>query len=827
MSKTFEPFVSEPLSSREIEILRLLAQGKSDKEIALSLVLSVQTVKWYNKRLYSKLNVSNRTQAVMAAAALGLLEEESRNPQQALSAAKNNLPAELTSFIGRTREIAEIVDLLKTSRLVTLSGPGGAGKTRLSMQVARSMISSYRDGIFFVGLASVTDPALVAESIAHTLGITEQANQPPAKWLEQALADKHLLLVLDNFEHILTAAPLVTDLLTAAPRLSILTTSREILRLSGEQEFIVPSLLQPLSALGQSVDELSTNESVALFVHRAQAVSQNFHLAEENAETIAAICRRLDGLPLAIELAAARIRLFSPDELLERLESRLNMLVGGVKDLPKRQRTLKDTLDWSFDLLDLAEQRLFAWLSVFRGGFTLEAAEAVTGPELDMEVVDGIGSLLDKSLLYRRSSEEMPSRFFMLETIREYARLKLSEFGQEEMLQDRHLRYFTAFAEKIYSGIWGTEQIMLEQVDSELGNLRAALDWSEQPTADPDLGLRLAISLSRYWDLRCTYNEGRAYLTTLVAEVKPTVPPPILARATFEAGRLAYGQGDYLAARTLGRESVALFSSLESEYRPEWAHSLRMLGDIEVAIGNNDVAAGYIKEALQIFRELQDKEGEAITLWELAWCVMNSGDHELADLYFTQSIAIARQIGGQASLAFALSGQGELAIRREEYERAGRLLHESLALHREIQHTWGIAASLGTLGWSELKQNNLEQALPLLRESLLLRNEIGDAGGIAWCLEQLAEIALLKGQQTSDPQETETFERAAKIFGAAEALRESSGSVISYADQAAYVHSVAVLKGHLSGPGFADAWQHGREMTLDQMVLYALNGDRV
>ena len=428
--------LGESFSDRELEILRLLADGRTNREIAQELILSPETVKWYNKQLFSKLGVGSRMQAVNKAKEAGLLDEGRRVPVKTTMLVRHNLPAELSSFVGRERETVEVVRLMKSARLVTLTGPPGTGKTRLSLHVAGSMVESFPDGVTFVGLASTSDPSMILAAIARELGVAERPDRSLVESLTGALVDRHTLLLLDNFEHVLEAASLVTDLLAAAPDLSVLVTSREALRLSGEHEYLVPPLTVPVIALERSATDLPAYESVTLFVQRARAAFAGFRLTDENAGAVAGICIRLDGLPLAIELAAARVKLFNPKQLLERLESRLGLLTTGSRDLPARQRTLRDTIDWSYNLLDKEEQLLFARLAVFSGGRSLEAIEAICDPGLDIDTLDGLDSLLNKSLLYQTEGLSGEPRFFLLETIREYACERLEESG----LDDRDAR---------------------------------------------------------------------------------------------------------------------------------------------------------------------------------------------------------------------------------------------------------------------------------------------------------------------------------------------------------------------------------------------------
>src|SRR5690606_27967686 len=434
----------EPLSEREQEILVLMAEGLSNREIAQSLVLSVGTVKWYAKQLYSKLGVSNRTSAAARGRELGLLYDgdaaTSRPAARTPVQVAHNLPAQVTSFVGREQEIAEVLERIARHRLVTLVGPGGVGKTRLALQVAGRLVERFADGVFFVDLAPLSNPERIPETIAAVLDLHETPGRPIDETLRASLRDRQLLLLLDNFEHLIEAAPLVTDLLATAPGLRFLVTSRAVLHLYGEHVYEVPPLSLP--ALDPSTAGVPDSEAVRLFVQRARAAGAELELTGEALQQIAAICIRLDGLPLAIELAAARTRLFSPEKLLEKLAASFDTLRGGPRDRHERHQTLRATIDWSYNLLDTEEQRLFARLSVFMGGRTIEAVEEVCAPDLRLDVVDGLESLLDKSLLRQVEGPEREPHFRMLETIYEYASEKLDELGETEMVRRRHAEYF-------------------------------------------------------------------------------------------------------------------------------------------------------------------------------------------------------------------------------------------------------------------------------------------------------------------------------------------------------------------------------------------------
>jgi len=492
----------ESFSQRELEILGLLAEGLTNREIGQQLFISAETVKWYNKQLFGKLGASSRTQAVTNARQQGLFDDGLEEMELPAAPAKHNLPAPVTTFIGRERQIAEVMDLLDKARLVTLTGPGGTGKTRLSQQVAAGVTGRYPAGVTFVPLALVDGPELVPDAVANALGVVEQADEELVKTLGRSIRGKEMLLLLDNYEHLLAAAPLASNLLAAAPGLSVMVTSREVLRLNGEHEYPVPPLEVPDTASTGTVSDLVASESVALFIQRAQAAQPTFRLTEDNAAAVAGICIRLDGLPLAIELAAARIRIFTPQQLLERLQSRLALLTGGSRDLPARQQTLRSAIDWSYQLLNEGEQTLFARMGVFSGGRSIDAIEAVCGPGLPLDALDGLESLVNKSLLFQVEGPNKEPRFAMLETIHEYARERLAQSGELTLIHDLHLNYFLSLAEEMASGYRQHNHLLfLERTEAEMGNFRLAINWAFEK-GDFESGARLVSAISYFFTIK-------------------------------------------------------------------------------------------------------------------------------------------------------------------------------------------------------------------------------------------------------------------------------------------------------------------------------------
>src|SRR5688500_5914241 len=452
-----------------------------------------------------------RPERVFQLAALGLPSEFP--PLRTLESRPNNLPLQPTPLVGREREVAEITDRVRSEevRLLTLTGPGGTGKTRLALQAAADLLEEFEDGVFLVALATITDPELVPSTIAGPRGVKESAEQPLTETLKSYLHEKDLLLVVDNFEQVLEGASVVGELGAACPKLKVLATSRIPLRLYGEQEYAVPPLALPDSRVLPPVEVLTQYEAVRLFVERARAVKADFSVTNESAPAVAEICARLDGLPLAIELAAARIRVLPPHKMLERLGDRLKLLRGGARDLPTRQQTLRGTIDWSYELLEEEEKTLFGRLSVFSGGRTLEAIEEICDPEGDLDALEGVESLLEKSLLRREEGVGGESRFVMLETVHEYARERLEASDEAEETRRLHAEYFLALAEEAEPELSGANQLAcLERLEADHDNMRAALSWSLEKV--PETALRLAVALARFWEKRSYFSEGSSWL---------------------------------------------------------------------------------------------------------------------------------------------------------------------------------------------------------------------------------------------------------------------------------------------------------------------------
>ena len=733
-------------------------------------------------------------------------------PIKSLDALLNNLPVQLTSFIGREKELRDLSELLQSTRLITLTGPGGSGKTRLAIQVASETVEHFRNGVFFVALAPLTDPKLLSFTIAQSLGIKETAGKSMTQSLRDYLQSKSLLLVLDNFEQVISAAPIVAELLSTCSELSALVTSREGLRIGGEREYPVPSLPVPSLTQLPSPDSLSQYAAVALFIQRAKAVKPSFQLTKETAPAVAEICHRLDGLPLAIELAAARIRLFAPSAMLDRLEHRLEFLSGGNRDLPARQQTLRNAIAWSYDLLNENEQSLFRRLSIFNGGCMIDAVEALAEhPVARISILDELASLLDKSLLREIDDLQGNPRFVMLGLLREFGLEQLAASGEQEGIRRWHATFYLLLAEQAESKLESAEQLeWVDRMEQEHDNLRSALEWSRTAKNAWDICLRLASTLGLFWEVRGYFTEGRERLATILAMEPAQGRTPARARLLARAAELAYRQSDYAATVALAGESLEIYRDVEDHQG--MASMLIKLGNAATEAGDYGNASACLEEALSLWRELDDRHGIARASISLGFIAMRQGNYQLASARLEEALSISRELGDARSMGFELSGLGEVALRQGEYDRATQLLEESLVMRRQLGNKWGIGVSLGSLGWVALRQEDWDRAVARLSESLELRNEIGDKGGIAWCLERLAEIAISQQQP----------EKAVRLLSAAATLRISIGSVVDPVDQAGYQKQLSALRTQLGIPRFGKFWDEGRELTLEQAIEHAL-----
>jgi predicted ATPase/DNA-binding CsgD family transcriptional regulator len=776
-------------------------------------------------------------------------------PLGTLDTHPHNLPVQPTPFLGREQVVATVQHLLHREdiRLLTLTGPGGIGKTRLGLQVAADEAFRFADGVYFVNLAPLSDPALVLPTIASTLDLKESAGQALLDVLRAYVRNKELLLLLDNFEQVLSAAVPVADLLAACLKLKVLVTSRAVLHVRGEQEFAVPPLALPDPKHLPHLVALSQYEAVALFITRAQAVKPAFQVTSANALAIAEICVRLNGLPLAIELAAARIKLLPPQALLGRLGQRLTVLTGGARDVPARQQTLRNTIAWSYNLLDATEQRLFRWLSVFVGGCTLEAVEAVCAfLDLSTDVVwvlERVASLIDKSLFQQTEQEDGEPRFVMLETIREYGLEALAASGEMEATWQAHATYHLRLSEEAKPGLEGPQQALwLERLEREHDNLRAAMQWSlEQAEGEHgmEMALHLGRALERFWILHGYYKEGRAFLEQALVGSEGVVTL-VRAQALSAAARLILGQGDLDEVEVLCEESLALCREIGDA--PGIAYSLYLLGAVASARGNPAAAHSLLEQSVGLEREIGDQGRIVLPLCKLAARVVQQGEYTRGRALLEESLALAREAGDKRGIAHSLEGLANLLfVTQGDQARIRSLLEEVLALSREIGYKDALATYFSLSGEVVLSQGDVATAYSLLEECLRLCREMGDRVSIAQSLSLMAKVVTIQGDHTAARalyEESLALAReignkniafcleglagvvaaqgelawAVQLWGAAKALREAIGVPIPPVYHAEYEQLVATARTQLGEKAFATAWAQGRMMTPEQAL---------
>jgi predicted ATPase len=695
------------------------------------------------------------------------------------------IPIPLSSLLGREREVAEVRRLLERYRLVTLTGPGGIGKTRLALEMASELTNTFADGVFFIPLASLNDDSLVVPTIARSLGLLEVPNRSPLDVLTGALRGKQVLLVLDNFEALVEAGPSIADLLGGCPHLSVLVTSRVVLSLMGERVYAVGPLAIPGRRAAIDLDQVREYAAVRLFVERAQAARADFALTAENVGAVGEISARLDGLPLALELAAARTRLLSPEAMLKRLDRLLPLLSGSERDRPSRHQTLRNTIAWSYDLLDEEEEAFFRHLSVFVGGFTIEAALAVCrvsaigspvpeddGPGVggvpDTPILDRLESLVAKSLLRREDAADEP-RLGMLETIREFGLEQLERHGELEAAGSRHARHFLSVAEEAEPRLEQSHSaVVLEQLDRENDNFRAAIGFLRGAGA-AEAGLRLAAALQFYWVRTRRFAEGRE-LTVGLLSVEGPVTPAIRARALNELGFLAELQFDWAAARS------------------------------------------FAAEALAIGRARGDRQAVADALTNLAKISVLAGEYGAAKLVVDEGLQLNYALGNQQGVAAGLINLGRIAQSEGDFAAARRFIGEALAIWRAFGDEVGTESALGRLALVSLEEGRHVEARPPLAESLTICVAVGEKWGIGDRLEGFGWLAAAAGQP----------ERALQLAGAASALSQAWGVVGGPERQAAVDRWLSAARQALDPDFAARAWAAGRAMTLEQAVAYAL-----
>lgn len=727
----------------------------------------------------------------------------------------NNLPVQRTAFIGREREAANLSQLLSRvdAHLVTLTGPGGIGKTRLALQVAGEVANQFPGGVCFVTLSAIGEPGLLPSTIAQAMGVHETGSMSPEQALIEYLGglSQPMLLVLDNFEHLLSAAPLVAQMLTAGPKLKVVVTSQAPLHIYGEHEFPVPPLALPDPKSIPPLEELSRLPAVALFVERAQAVKHQFTLTKENAPAVAAICSRLDGLPLAIELAAARIKLLSPSAMLARLESSLNLLTGGARDLPTRQQTLRNTVDWSYGLLNAAEQTLLRRLSVFTGGCTLEGVEAVcdTKGDLGLDVLDGMSSLVDKSLAQQVELVDKETRFIMLSTIREYALERLAESNDEAATRRAHAAYYLVLAEE------GAEEITakpewLDRFEVEHENFRLAIDYLIK-TGAAEWSLRLGAALFRFWETREHLAEGRDAIAKLLAMEGAAMRPKLRARLLFCGAVLAGGLGDYGSAQSLFEESLQ--ACIELNDHRGVAVALNASAVIARDRGQLAAAASLFEQCAVIWKDLGDPANRARTLSNLATVMKMQGEYDRASSLYDECLTAFRHVGDSAGVAWTLNYLGDVAREKGDLVTARAHYEQSLSEFRRLGDSWGIASTLSDLASLSCDQGNNTEGRRLYGESIKMFDELGLKRGIARALECLAVSAAAQSNA----------EQSLHLAGAAAALRQRLGTPVTPAEQPRLEKALEFARRTLGNALGLTAWMEGWAMPLEQAVQEALN----
>jgi predicted ATPase len=732
------------------------------------------------RALYESLKVRDEPFETKPAATLQ--REENVSP-------KTNLPVPLTSFVGREREIESVKHLLSNRRLLTLIGAGGIGKTRLAIQAASELTRSYRDGVWWVELAPLTDTALVPQAVAHVLDVRESPNKSLHDLVKAVLGEKHVLLILDNCEHLISAcASLAFDLLSHCANLKILTTSREALNITGETILRVPALSYPGLGDISQLQNLGEFESIQLFAERAAAVQSDLALTQKNAFAVMQICHRLDGIPLALELAAARVKILPLEEIASRLDHRLHLLTQGSRVAPARHQTLRATIDWSYELLSEPERVLLRRLSVFAGGFQLDAAEAVAagGDVEKSQVLNLLEHLIDKSLVILQkpspAGEEKP-RYGFLETIREYAREKLIEASEEAQVIRRHLDFFAAFAERAQNGIYSPEQVAwFGRLDQEIDNLRVALDCPDVDFVESNrLGNRSILesqfviirSLSLFWE--------RGFRAEIVETLR----------------------------KLLQRDK-------QNEPTAEKARALDVSGFLLWSLNRLPEARAYLEESIQIAEKLRDDSLLVWPLMYLGWTLWGLGDYERAKESLEKSLGIGKSLGedGKGAVAVALAYLGDIPYAQGNLPEARRLYEEALVLLRELQNPSMLTPSLRRLGYVEVRDGNFVQAFDLFRECFELNRQLGHEHGMVACLAGFASIHMARGN----------FEKAAVLYGCVESLLQRSGNTLLFTDTVEYQRSSRQLHEELDEKPLSAASAKGGRMTLEQATGLALEG---
>jgi predicted ATPase/DNA-binding SARP family transcriptional activator len=762
-------------------------------------------------------------QEILAGRFLRLVEREPERAASVGQEPRTNLPVHLTSFVGREREKGDYLRLLRANRLITLTGPGGCGKTRLALEMASALRQEYRDGVWLVELAALQDPALTPHTVATALGLHDSRGRPPMDLLMAGLQRRHILLVLDNCEHLIeAAAQLGEQLLQACPSMRILATSREPLHAPGEIICLVPSLRLPDTAAVdvKTPEALLAYESVRLFRDRACAVMPEFEVSAANASAVIEICHRLDGIPLALELAATRLRALSPEQIAARLDNAFSVLLGGSRTALTRQRTLRATIDWSYDLLSDEERGLFRRLAIFSGGFTIEALEAICeSKDTAPSVLDLFAQLVDKSLV-TVDREGASQRYHLLETIRQYALGHLQASGEVSALRQRHRDWYSALAEQSDAGLRGPEQgDWLNRLTSELDNFRAVLRWSLE-WGEIEVGVRLAGALWRFWYMRGHVREGRERLEEVIARVEDAarddrpVAQETLARALNAAGTFADKMGEPRRAIELHERSLAIRRTLGDQ--SAIAATLNDLANVLSSAGEYARAMTYYEEGLSLNRELGDEWGIALVLGNLANCISEQGQYERAAAMFEEAYALASRMGGAREIAYALNNLGDVSFRLGRLDAARAYFERGLTLFREQADPLCIALSLLGLAHTARAAGDASQAIHLYAESLVLCGPSDNMRDAIFNLEGIAGVLMDLGR----------YESATVLFAAASTTRERLTLPSPPTDQPRLMEALATIRRALGEQAFLTSWAFGQAMSPEESTEYALTATR-
>ena len=771
-------------------------------------------------------------------------------PLQSLNQVPNNLPAQLTTFVGRVKEVGQIKKRLEKNRLVTLTGSGGVGKTRLANQVASELLSEFPNGVWLVELAPITDPALVTRTVCTALDVTPQGNMPPLNVLVEYLKSKKILLVVDNCEHLIDAcAQLCDSLLHACRDLRIIASSREALGIDGENAYRVPSLSLPHP--NDNLHAIQESEAVKLFRERAVAVLPNFELAQSNAPVVVQICQRLDGIALAIELAASRVKLLRVEQIAARLDDAFRLLTGGSRIALPRQQTLRALIDWSYDLLSEEEQTVLRRFSVFLGGWTLEAAESVCD---NPNMLDLLTHLVDKSLVSVDLEHGDEPRYYLLETVRQYAREKLNDSGEGETVRQEHSQWFLKLAEKAKPELVGpNQQIWFERLDREKDNSRSALYWLVENNVEA--AAQLASGLFWFWHVYCYWSEGREWYDRLLksdmdAQGQKSLTPAMRAQVLYEAGWLAIDEMDTNQSRSMSEQSLALYRKLgdkggmamavhtlgwiayylneysdartlaeesltlcrEAELKSKFESVLNLLGHLARVQGFYDQAMEFYKESLKWSRETGNKSAIAYTLCAWGWSAWFQGDLEQAKTLSEEGLQLSREIRLEWNVAETLTTLGDIARVEGEYQEAAKFYGESNDIWQRLGNQRERGYLLWSRGWLARLQDYHKQAADFFNEGLIVWREVGDQRHIAECLEGLAGV-------NTDIGKTEL---AAQLMGKAAMIREETNSPLPPVDRANYDQDVVSMRSQLGESNFQKAWAEGRELTVEQAIDLAL-----